>query len=155
MLRVVEFGEVDQFGNAAPDGGALIVGVKFTMAVWPVHEETEDGFVPWMWSVRASGVRPEMGWEMNARDTALVDAEQLHSKAMLLCVSDVVKQLHIDAVGKHQRKINAERANPVKPEDVMDTGRDYFGVRRAEELAEWAEGVQHYLWYQRWLVGYV
>lgn len=152
MLRVVDFTDTDEFGNEPPEGGVLVVGVKYTLSMGPL-KTIEDGFEPWTWAVYETGPNrygPEL---VNAPDPALVPEGELHAKAVLITAKDAAQQLAFRATATHQRALNVERQTGADEARAEARVRSYPWVKEAHEIAEWAEGVEHYLWFQRWLVG--
>lgn len=153
MLRVVDFTDTDEFGNEPPDGGVLVVGVKYTLTMGPMGT-VEDGFMPWTWAVFKSGPQPYRRVLFDAADPALIPEEELQAKAVLMTAKDATQQLVIRATGTHQQALERERGAGIAEDWAQERVRSYPWVKEAHEIAEWAEAVEHYLWYQRWLCGY-
>lgn len=153
MLRVVDFTDTDEFGNHPPDGGVFVVGVKYTLSAGPM-DAVEDGFRLWVWAVYETGPNrygPEL---VNGDDVVLVPENELHAKAVLMVAKDAAQQLAIRATGTQQRAVNVEMRTGADRDRAEARVRSYPWVKEAHEIAEWAEAVEHYLWYQRWMCGY-
>ena len=152
MLRVVDFTDTDEFGNEPPDGGVLVVGVKYTLSIGPMGT-VEEGFRAWDWSVYTTGPRHYRPPLETSYDPTLVPEEELQAKAVLVTAKEAAQQLAHHANLTTQQAVNVEVRTGLEPDQAEQRVRGYPWVQKAHEIAEWAEGVEHYLWFQRWLVG--
>lgn len=154
MLHVVTVAETDEFGNEPPDGGVLVVGVKYTLFAGPVAE-AHEGFVPWMWCLYTSGPLDDSEELASSNDSTFVPEDELTAKGVLLTAKDAAKQLAFSAAMVQQRAMKVETIGRGLDEATAKANvRTYDWVRQADEIAEFAEAVETYLWYQRWLCAY-
>lgn len=159
MLHVVDQTETDEFGNVPDPGGVLVVGFDYTLWAAPIdgatHSVAEDGFIPWGWVIMTSGPQKEGRMMEMGRDSTFVPEDEVQSKAVLLCAADAVKQLALSAGAAEAQALRYELARVgMEAATAQRNVRQYEGVARAHRLAEWVEGVEAYLHYQRWLCGY-
>lgn len=152
MLQVVDFTERDRFGNDPPEGGVLVVGVKYTLSIGPMNR-VEDDFRLWVWRLYTSGSQLFRRELVQAPDPVMVPEEELQARAVLMAAKDAAGQLAFHATFTHQQALDREVNCGADRERAEARVSSYPHVREAHEIAEWAEGVEHYLWFQRWLVG--
>jgi hypothetical protein len=152
MLQVVDFTDTDEFGNEPPDGGVLVVGVKYTLSIGAMGT-VEDGFRLWDWSVYTTGPRHYRPPLVTSYDPTLVPEEELQAKAVLVTAKEAAQQLAHHASLTTQQAVNVEMRTGLDQGQAEQRVRFYPWVQKVHEIAEWAEGVEHYLWFQRWLVG--
>lgn len=154
MLHVVDHTETDEFGNAPDEGGALVVGVRFTLWTAPIGPARE-GFVPWLWSVTESGPGRKTAVLADARDSTFVPEDEPHAQAVLLTAREAAKQLAFTAAREEQRVISYNQECGFSAAEARLRVHQWEAPRRAAEIAEFAEAVECYLHYQRWLCGYL
>lgn len=154
MLHVIGVAETDEFGNEPPDGGVLVVGVKYTLLAAPIDPVEED-FIPWVWCLYASGELDYSEELASSNDSTQVPVGELTAKSVLLTARDAAKQLEFSAGMIRQRAMNVETKTRGLDEATAKANvRTYDWVQLADEIAEFAEAVETYLWYQRWLCAY-
>jgi hypothetical protein len=158
MLHVVEEPEKDEFGNAPPDGGVLVVGFDYTLWAGPLYPReapstSRGGFVPWSWVVMTSGPEKQGRMVEGANDSVFVPEDAFQSKAVLLCAIDVAKRAAFARTVAVERVVEMEQGAGLDRDTARRNARRYETVADAERLSEWADSVETYLRHQRWLCG--
>lgn len=157
MLRVIEAGCTDDFGNKPFDGGALVVGVKYTLSVAPDLEVAGDaGFTSWVWEIETTMPPDEAVGLVSSDDETTAARGDDMMKVLMLVAKDAARQLGFASVMATQRALEAERrkvsTRPTSGELMASVQRNRQ-VARYSELAEFIDSVEHFLWFRRWLAG--